>query len=239
MPCRRQGRPPSVGRVSEARPAFADAYTMGNSKLVLVVLHVLQEVHEELVLLVDDLADPGVGRSTLLMQRTTGMAAARALRRTKRVWGSGPSLASTSRTTPSTMESPRSTSPPKSACPGVSMMLIVIPSARPASRAALPAYRTAVFLARMVMPFSRSRSPLSIARSAMWSCSPRPPTARASCRPEWSCRGRRERRWRRCGDRHGGRQAVPSVSQTLRPSPNRCSAPRPPSEQSGRWVSLG
>ena len=37
------------------------------------------------------------------------------LRKTKRVWGSGPSLASTSSNTPSTMNSPRSTSPPKSA----------------------------------------------------------------------------------------------------------------------------
>src|SRR5262249_13833153 len=46
-------------------------------------------------------------------------------------------------------------SPPKSACPGVSMMLIV-----------LPPYRTAVFLARIVMPFSRSRSIESSTRSA-------------------------------------------------------------------------
>ena len=44
------------------------------------------------------------------------------------------------------------------------MMLIVIPP----SGAAGPAYRTAVFLARIVMPFSRSRSPESIARS--WMC---------------------------------------------------------------------
>ena len=50
---------------------------------------------------------------------------------------------------------PRSTSPPKSAWPGVSMMLIVIPP-----------WRTAVFLARIVMPFSRSRSFESMTRSA-------------------------------------------------------------------------
>ena len=61
---------------------------------------------------------------TLLMQSTTGILAS-ALRSTNRVWGSGPSEASTSRTTPSTMDRPRSTSPPKSAWPGVSMMLIV------------------------------------------------------------------------------------------------------------------
>ena len=56
------------------------------------------------------------------------MSALSALRSTNRVWGSGPSLASTSSTMPSTIDSPRSTSPPKSAWPGVSMMLIVMPS---------------------------------------------------------------------------------------------------------------
>ena len=48
----------------------------------------------------------------------------------------------------------RSTSPPKSAWPGVSTMLILVPP-----------YWMAVFLARMVMPRSRSRSPESITRS--------------------------------------------------------------------------
>ena len=52
------------------------------------------------------------------------------------------------------MVRPRSTSPPKSAWPGVSMMLILTPP-----------WSTAVFLARMVMPFSRSRSPESMTRS--------------------------------------------------------------------------
>ena len=52
------------------------------------------------------------------------------------------------------MARPRSTSPPKSAWPGVSMMLIV-----------RSCHFTAVFLARMVMPFSRSRSPESMTRS--------------------------------------------------------------------------
>ena len=47
-----------------------------------------------------------------------------ALRRTKRVCGIGPSAASTRRMTPSTIDSTRSTSPPKSAWPGVSTMLI-------------------------------------------------------------------------------------------------------------------
>ena len=64
------------------------------------------------------------GRSTLLTTSTTGSCGSSALRSTKRVCGSGPSLASTSSRTPSTIVSPRSTSPPKSAWPGVSTMLI-------------------------------------------------------------------------------------------------------------------
>ncbi len=68
------------------------------------------------------------GRSTLLTTTITGSLASRALRSTKRVWGSGPSDASTSSTTPSTMDSPRSTSPPKSAWPGVSITLMVMVS---------------------------------------------------------------------------------------------------------------
>src|SRR5580693_8739138 len=95
------------------------------------------------------------GRSTLLMTRITGSPAASVLRSTNLVCGSGPSLASTSSRTPSTMDRPRSTSPPKSAWPGVSTMLMVSPP-----------WCTAVFLARIVMPFSRSRSPESSTRSA-------------------------------------------------------------------------
>src|SRR5271155_541882 len=87
------------------------------------------------------------GRSTLLMTRITGSRASSALRSTKRVCGSGPSLASTSSSTPSTIVMPRSTSPPKSAWPGVSTMFSLTPR-----------WWTDVFLARIVMPFSRSRS---------------------------------------------------------------------------------
>ncbi len=88
------------------------------------------------------------------------MLRASALRSTNRVCGSGPSEASTSSTIASTIDRPRSTSPPKSAWPGVSMMFSVI-----CSPLAILC-RTAVFLARIVMPFSRSRSPESIARSS-------------------------------------------------------------------------
>src|SRR3954468_20636284 len=94
------------------------------------------------------------GRSILLITRMTGSRASSALRRTKRVCGSGPSDASTSSRIPSTIVSPRSTSPPKSAWPGVSTMLSLT-----------PLWRTAVFFARIVMPFSRSRSIESMTRS--------------------------------------------------------------------------
>ena len=50
-----------------------------------------------------------------------------ALRSTNRVCGIGPSAASTSSSTPSAILRTRSTSPPKSAWPGVSMMLTFTP----------------------------------------------------------------------------------------------------------------
>ena len=78
---------------------------------------------------------------------------------TKRVWGKGPSEASTSRIAPSAMESARSTSPPKSACPGVSIMFIFTSS-----------QCTEQFFAVMVIPLSFSRSMLSIILSS----TPRP-----------------------------------------------------------------
>ena len=69
----------------------------------------------------------------------------------------GPSAASTSKTTPSTIDKIRSTSPPKSACPGVSTIFIL-----------LLFHSTEVALARIVIPRSRSRSLLSSARSVMF-----------------------------------------------------------------------
>ncbi len=67
------------------------------------------------------------GRSTLLTQTMTGSESSRAFIRTNFVCGMTPSNASTTRMTPFTIFSTRSTSPPKSACPGVSMMLILTP----------------------------------------------------------------------------------------------------------------
>ena len=140
-----RGRSPSgwvpfSGGVSEARPVLRRRVDDREVEQVgRVGGVVLEQVEEQLGGLVDDLGDPASpGRSTLLTQRMTGSRAVSALRRTNRVCGSGPSEASTSRTTPSTMLRPRSTSPPKSAWPGVSMMLIVTPSGRPASAADLP-----------------------------------------------------------------------------------------------------
>src|SRR5579862_5554313 len=82
-----------------------------------------------------------------------------ALPSTNLVCGMTPSSASTSSRQPSTMPRIRSTSPPKSAWPGVSMMLMRV---SPAS----PCQSTEVHLARMVMPRSRSWSLESMARSA-------------------------------------------------------------------------
>ena len=95
------------------------------------------------------------GRSTLLITTIGRRPSASALDSTNLVCGIGPSAASTSTTTPSTMLRMRSTSPPKSAWPGVSTML---------SRT--PCQATEVHLARMVMPRSRSSSLESRARSA-------------------------------------------------------------------------
>ena len=88
--------------------------------------------------------------STLLITTIGFRPISKAFCSTNRVCGIAPSKASTSSSTPSAMFSTRSTSPPKSACPGVSMMLIFV-----------PLYSIATFLARIVIPRSRSRSLLS------------------------------------------------------------------------------
>lgn len=67
----------------------------------------------------------------------------------------------------------RSTSPPKSACPGVSMMFTRVSS-----------YLIAVFFAKIVIPRSLSKSLLSIARSATVSLSRNVPDWRSN----WSTR---------------------------------------------------
>ena len=101
------------------------------------------------------------GRSILLITTMGRMWHAKALRSTNFVWGIGPSKASTRTRAPSAIWRVRSTSPPKSAWPGVSIRLILISP-----------YLIAMFLARMVMPRSRSRSLESRMRSP-WSCEAR------------------------------------------------------------------
>ena len=91
-----------------------------------------------------------LGLSTLFTTTRGFKPISRAFCNTKRVCGMGPSKASTRRMHPSAMFSTRSTSPPKSECPGVSMMFIFV------SR-----YMMDTFLDRMVMPRSRSNSLLS------------------------------------------------------------------------------
>ena len=63
-----------------------------------------------------------LSRSILLITTIGFAPASRALRNTKRVCACGPSAASTTSNTPSIMFMMRSTSPPKSAWPGVSTM---------------------------------------------------------------------------------------------------------------------
>ena len=93
--------------------------------------------------------------STLLTQTIGFSPIFSALPTTNLVCGIGPSAASTSTIAPSTIDRMRSTSPPKSAWPGVSTIL---------TRTSF--HTTDVALARMVMPRSRSRSFESMTRSA-------------------------------------------------------------------------
>ena len=93
-------------------------------------------------------------RSILLIATIGCSPSASALRVTNRVCGIGPSAASTRISTPSTIRRIRSTSPPKSACPGVSTMLIFTSP-----------QRTDVFLERIVIPRSRSSGLESSTRS--------------------------------------------------------------------------
>ena len=95
------------------------------------------------------------GRSILLIATIGRRPTLSALPTTNFVCGIGPSAASTRTMAPSTMDRMRSTSPPKSAWPGVSTMLMRVSF-----------QTTEVALARMVMPRSFSRSFESMTRSA-------------------------------------------------------------------------
>ena len=94
------------------------------------------------------------GLSILFIHTITGRFSSKAFFNTNFVCGIGPSKASTTKTTPLTIFRTLSTSPPKSAWPGVSMILIF-----------LPLCITAVFFESIVIPRSFSRSPESITLS--------------------------------------------------------------------------
>ena len=142
---------PATVRFAVAIPFFAEAKMKGESSCVSLAFKSMNNSKTSSSTSVG-LAS---GRSILFTHTTTGRSNSNALRRTNLVCGIGPSNASTTRMTPFTIFSTRSTSPPKSAWPGVSMMLIFV-----------SLYTTAVFLERIVIPRSLSISLESMTRSA-------------------------------------------------------------------------
>ena len=142
---------PNSSESREAIPAFAEANTKGQSNCASSASSSKNSSSTSSTTSLG-LAS---GRSILLIHTMTGSFSSSAFRSTNLVWGIAPSKASTTRITPFTIFRTRSTSPPKSAWPGVSIMLIFV-----------FLYMTAVFLERMVIPLSRSISLESMTRSA-------------------------------------------------------------------------
>ncbi len=155
---------PSLPGSNDAYPSLAEAYTTGNSSW-------------------SSSAPSSMNRSSTSSTTSAGLASGlsilltttmgfkfnwSAFLKTKRVCGIGPSNASTRSSTPSTILSDLSTSPPKSACPGVSTIFIFI-----------FLYLTDVFFASMVIPRSLSRSLESITRSCTCSFSLKMPLWRS------------------------------------------------------------
>ncbi len=105
---------------SVAQPFNADAYTTGKSSCSSVAP--IRSKSSNVWLTTHSGRAPG--RSTLFTTTIGARPSFSAFSVTKRVCGIGPSTASTSSRTPSTIPSTRSTSPPKSAWPGVSTMLM-------------------------------------------------------------------------------------------------------------------
>ena len=145
--------PWSLGPAGSAaiQPCLAEPYRMGKSSCSSVASSAANRSNTSLATSVGRAS----ARSTLLMMTIGLSPTLSALVTTNLVCGSGPSAASTSTSAPSTMLRMRSTSPPKSAWPGVSTMLMRV------SR-----QTSDVTFDRIVMPRSRSRSFESIARSA-------------------------------------------------------------------------
>ena len=193
------GFSPLAGSVVLAMPARPDAYSVGNPSASSAAFWASSSRSEATSSSRSWLSETtsairASGRSVLLTTRITGRCAASALRSTKRVCGSGPSDASTSSSTPSTIDRPRSTSPPKSAWPGVSITLITVIAAVgvvAVHGGVLGEDRDALF-------------PLQVTGvhdalgGVVTSMCQRARTAAASRRPGSSCHGRRGPRWRRC-----------------------------------------
>ena len=139
-----------------AYPFFADAYTTLKSSCSSDALRSMKSSKTSSTTSVG--LAPGL--STLFTTTIGTRLSAKALLKTNLVCGIGPSKASTTSITPSTILSTRSTSPPKSACPGVSTIFIFI-----------SLYFTAVFFDRIVIPLSFSISFESITLSATCSFS--------------------------------------------------------------------
>ena len=136
--------------LSIAYPSLADAKTNGQSSCSSDASRSMKSSRTS------SITSSGLasGRSILFTHTTIGSFKARAFITTNFVCGITPSKASTTRITPFTILRTRSTSPPKSACPGVSIIFIL-----------MSLYCTAVFLERIVIPLSFSMSLESMTRS--------------------------------------------------------------------------
>jgi hypothetical protein len=124
------GSSPLAGRLREAAPATGrvdDRHVQ--QRIDVEVGHVVDEVagetQQQVVGLLLDLRDAGVGAVGLVDQQDDGQLRLERLAQHEAGLRQRALDASTSSTTPSTIDRPRSTSPPKSAWPGVSMTLIV------------------------------------------------------------------------------------------------------------------
>src|SRR5207342_2947667 len=137
-------------RLVAIQPCLAEPYRIGKSSCSSVASSAANRSKTSLRTCVGRASE----RSTLLMTTMGLRPIFSALETTNLVCGSGPSAASTSTSAPSTMFKIRSTSPPKSAWPGVSTILMRVSF-----------HTTEAALAKIVIPRSRSRSLESIARS--------------------------------------------------------------------------
>ena len=142
--------PPRSSEFSPAQPSLAEANRVGKSSCSSVASRATNRSKTSSW----TSSARASGLSILLITTMGFNPSFNALAVTNLVCGIGPSAASTSNSTPSTMPRMRSTSPPKSAWPGVSTILI-----------RTPCHSTDAHLERMVMPRSRSSSLESITRS--------------------------------------------------------------------------